>query len=44
MVEILYQEVIGLRAPAGIGSRSGGTRILPAIAHAIYLLDVVPLG
>ena len=43
-IEILEQEIIGLRSPTGIGTRGTGCRQLAIVTSAIYLLDVVPLS
>ena len=43
-IEILEHEVIGLRSPTGVRTRSAGCRKLAIVASAIYLLDVVPLS
>ena len=43
-IEILEHEVISLRSPTGIGTRSAGCRQLAIVTSAIYLLDVVPFS
>ena len=43
-IEIFEHEVIGLRSPTGIGTRSARIRKFAIVASTIYLLDVVPFS
>ena len=43
-IEILEHEVIGLRSPTGIGTRSARIRKLAIVASTVYLLNVVPFS